>query len=174
MSEYVRWLNLIKLQATEEWLTTSQAAVVSELERAWRTEKCVALRGDSGSGKSFIGRLLSQRQNGIYTSSIDGLVRAEFGDKNVVLDLGPEGEYSRAMRLIVESAGARHLVVLTRHLPRDLVCVVDLQLTPHDVQQVRHTLSTKGIIEGFSTEPSGVDLSEDLRLEALARSMGTA
>jgi hypothetical protein len=169
MSAYVGWINIIKTQATTEWLTDSQKLAVNELEQAWIAEKCVVLRGDAGCGKSFIGRLLAGSLGGVYIAGTDVLARPECDGRDVVLDMGSDGAYSRGMRLVIDEMGARRLVVLTRRVPRDLVRTVNLQLSEHDVKQFRHMLSSHGVIEAFCTEPTGVDLGEYLRREAVAR-----
>lgn len=169
MSEYVHWLNLIKEKANVGWLTDSQRKSMEDLQAAWTTERCVVLLGDAGTGKSFIGRLISQTMGGPYISGLAVLAECDCSDRCVVLDLGSEGVYSRGLRLTIEEKGMSRLLVLTRHEPRDLVRTVRLHLTEHDVQQFRHNMFTFGILDAFCTEPTGTDLAENLRREAIHR-----
>ena len=169
MSEYTRWLNLIKQKSTAKWLTDSQQSVEKELEHVWNNERCCVMVGDAGAGKSFIGWLLSKSAGGIYVSGFSALAGLDCDGKYVVLDLGADGAYTRGLRLMMEEMMMSRLLVLTRHRPRDLVRTVQLQLTERDVQQFRHNLVAYGVLEAFCTEPQGVDLAEDLRREAVER-----
>jgi len=169
MSEYVHWLNLIKERANAKWLTDSQRKSVDELEAVWTIERCAVLLGDAGTGKSFIGRLISQSTNGLYVSGLSAVAECDCSGKCVVLDLGCDEVYTRGLRLMIEEKGMGRLLVLTRHEPRDLVRTVKLHLTEHDVQQFRHNMFAYDILEAFCTEPAGIDLAEDLRREAINR-----
>jgi hypothetical protein len=169
MSEYIRWLNLIKEKSTPEWLTESQRNSAKGLEHLWKSERCGVLVGDAGVGKSFIGRLLSQSEGGLYAAGLAELTASDCEGKYIVLDLGASGVYTRALRLVMEEMNMGRLLVLTRQLPRDLVRTVRLELTERDVQQFRHNMVAHGVIEAFCTEPTGCDLAEDLRREALGR-----
>lgn len=171
MSEYTRWLNLIKEKSTLDWLTESQHTVEKELERVWSNERCGVMVGEAGAGKSFVGRLLVQSAGGLYVADLNALAGPDCNGKYVVLDLGADGVYSRSLRLMMEERDMSRLLVLTRHLPRDLVRTVRLQLTERDVQQFRHNLVAYGVLGAFCTEPQGVDLAEDLRREAIERAV---
>jgi len=174
MSEYIRWLNLIKAKSSLEWLTDSQRKSEKELEYVWNTERCAVLVGEAGAGKSFIGRLLSQSSGGLYVSGLSALTEYHCDGKYIVLDLGGDGVYTRGLRLLIEEMNMGRLLVLTRHMPRDTVRTVWLQLSEHDVQQFRHNMVEYGVLEAFCTEPRGVDLAEDLRREALSRASRSA
>lgn len=161
MSEYVRWLNLIKTQATPDWLTDSQRRVYDDLLARWQTSPFVCLCGPAGSGKTFIARLLAAHAGIPFAQAVSEIPE---GANQAVLD-GPE--YSRALRPQVQQRGLRRVIIVLRQPPADPMPRAELTLTERDVGQFRGTLTRHHVITHFTLTAEGLDLGRILRQEAI-------
>ncbi len=163
MSQYVEWLNKIKLLADYEWLTAAQRQVFNDIVERWQAETFVCLCGASGSGKSFVARLLAKEKGYSYVSE---LKEAPSEAQLIVVD----GEdYTRLMRPMAQMMGLKRVVVLMRQPPQDPMPVAELVLEERDVKQFQHNLTKNGVLNSFRTNAEGTDLGQILRAEAIER-----
>ena len=163
MSLYIDWINQIKLKQDYEWLTKNQRKAFDDIVQRWPTEVFVCLYGTTGSGKSFIGRLLVKNHGYSYT---DELKTVASGSQLVVVD----GEdYNRIMRPIAQVLGLKRVVLLMKRPPRDPMPKIEVALDEHDVKQFRHNLVRYGVLQSFKSNVDGKDLGEILRSEAIIR-----
>lgn len=163
MSLYVEWMNQIKLKADYEWLTDAQKRAFNDIVERWQAETFVCLCGPSGSGKSFIARLLAKERGYTYLSDLKDVPS---GVESVVVD---GEEYSRLMRPTAQLLGLKRVVVLMRQPPQDPMPRADLVLEERDVKQFQHNLTKHGVLQSFKTAADGTDLGLILRTEAIER-----
>jgi hypothetical protein len=163
VSLFVEWINKIKARADENWLTDAQQAVYESLTERWLSAPFVCLYGQSGTGKSFIARLLSQRDGYEYTQDLSTV---SAGQSHVVLD---NAEYTRLMRTTATMLGIKRVILVARRPPKDPMPHAELVLTSRDVSQFQRTLSQNEVLTSFLIRAEGTDLGEILRNEAVAR-----
>ena len=164
MSLYVEWINQIKTLATYEWLTDGQKVAYDSIVERWPTQRFVCLCGPSGSGKSFIARLLVKQKGYVY---VNDLREVPPGTEYVVAD---NAEYSRMMRPLASALSLRKVVVAMRTPPRDPMPRATILLTDRDVGQFQRNLVKHSILQSFQTVAEGTDLGQILRAEAVHRS----
>ncbi len=162
MSLYTEWLNAIKAQAREAWLTPTQRRAYETILHRFGSHPFVALVGARGCGKSFIARLLA-REHGY--ALVSDLAEAPANGPQVVLDGEP---YTRELREVRARLGLGR-VVLQRQRPSDPMPVIELVLDITDVHVVQVNLTRAGIIRAFTREPTTTDLFALLLQEALAQ-----
>lgn len=163
MSMYVEWINSIKSQATVDWLTDAQREAYNSIVTRWPQSRFVCLCGPSGSGKSFIARLLSSNHGYCHAWSLE---EVPAGTARVVL----EGcAYNRLMRPAAEDKGITRLVLLLRQPPKDRMPCADLELCARDVHQFEHNLTHNGVLASIRGEYDTLDLGYILRNEAIIR-----
>lgn len=163
MSLYVEWINCIKERADASWLTEHQQEVYERLLSHWHNQPFVNLYGASGSGKTFIARLLAKTHNYIYTQDLQEVPE---NTPNVVLD---NAEYTRMLRPLARSLDLGRVVLLTRQRITEAMPCVQLELTEKDVLQFQAMLSKHCDITFTRTTPIGVDLSNIIREEVIKR-----
>jgi ABC-type phosphate transport system ATPase subunit len=163
MSLYTEWLNAIKAQACEAWLTPTQRRAYETILHRFGSHPFVALVGARGCGKSFIARLLA-REHGY--ALVNDLAEAPANSPQVVLDGEP---YTRELREVRARLGLGRVVVLQRQRPSDPMPVIELVLDITDVHVVQVNLTRAGIIRAFTREPTTTDLFALLLQEALAQ-----
>ena len=163
MSLYVRWVNLIKEKADASWLTDSQRAVYERLLSSWQSQPFVNLYGPSGSGKSFLARILARYHAYAYVQQLE---EAPHGAAQVVFD---DAEYSRMLRPAARSLALGRVILVTQHAIGEAMPKAELKLSMHDVRQFCATLSDRCGITFIQTIPESEDLGEVLRQEVIAR-----
>ncbi len=163
MSLYTHWLNLIKERAEESWLTPHQSQVYVRILEGLSSHPFVNVCGPRGAGKSFIARLLAKERG--YGLAFD-LEQAPDGAENVVLD---DSAYRRPMRPLSRAKGLGRVILMTEQPIREAMPRVVLQLDESDVRQFLRNLSMCCGIDLIVTQPSGTDLGEILRHEAIER-----
>lgn len=163
MSLYTEWLNAIKAQATEAWLTKAQRRAYDTILRQFGSHPFVALVGPRGCGKSFIARLLAREHGYVLVADLSD---APAGSPHVVLDGDP---YTRELRELRARLGLGRVAVLQRQSPSDPMPVIELVLELADVHVVQANLTRAGIIRAFTREATTTDLFALLLQEALAQ-----
>jgi hypothetical protein len=163
MSLYIEWINLIKERADEEWLTDSQREVYERILSHWEAHPFVNLYGPSGSGRSFIARLLTKEHGYAYTHDIE---EAPPDAAQVIVD---DAQYSRTMRLVARANGLGRVLLITSRPVREAMPKVKLELDDRDVRQFQARLANHGDIVFKETIPRGVDLAEIIRKEVIER-----
>ena len=163
MSLYVEWINTIKARADEGWLTDAQRAVYESLLERWQAAPFVCLCGSSGSGKSFVARMVARREGYLYTQDLSTVPQ---GQQHVVLD---NAEYTRMMRTSATMQQIGRVIVVARRPPKDPMPHAEIVLTPRDVSQFQRVLSQNDVLPSFLARAEGTDLGEILRNEAVAR-----
>jgi ABC-type cobalamin/Fe3+-siderophores transport system ATPase subunit len=162
MSLYVQWINLIKENADYTWLSDRQRDIYDRLLTQWRVSPFVSIHGPSGSGKSFIARLLAKEHGYLYLTDLDDGVK---GAEQVIID---DAHYTRMMRPRARELEIARVVLFSPRPAADPMPGAELRLDAHDIQQIMHTLYERCGFE-FSVEPQGTDVGEILRAEAIAR-----
>lgn len=163
MSLYTHWLNLIKERAEESWLTPHQSQVYARLLGSLSSYSFVNVCGPRGAGKSFIGRLLAKEHGYAFTFDLE---QAPNGAAQVVLD---DAVYSRRMRPLYRERDLGRVILMTEQPVREAMARLELQLDESDVRQFRKNLSACCGIDLIATQPTGADLGEILRQEAIER-----
>lgn len=163
MSVYVEWINRIKEKADEAWLTDSQSEVYESILSRWQAHPFVNLYGSSGSGRTFIARLLAKKHGYVYTHDIE---EAPDDAAQVIVD---DAQYTRKMRLVARGKGLGRVLLITSRPVREAMPKVELELDDKDVRQFQATLSNECGIVFTETIPQGVDLAEIIRKEVIER-----
>jgi cytidylate kinase len=163
MSFYIEWINRIKENADEDWLTDSQREVYERILSRWQAHPFVNLYGPSGSGRTFIARLLVKKHGYVYTHDIGDAPR---NADQVIVD---DAHYSRTMRLDARAKGLKRVLLITSRPVREAMPKVELQLDEKDVRQFQAVLANHCDIVFTETIPQGVDLAEIIRKEVIER-----
>jgi hypothetical protein len=163
MSLYVEWINCIKERADEQWLTEHQQEVYEQLIDHWHNQPFVNLYGESGSGKTFIARLLVKKHDHVY---LQDLHDAPNNARYVILD---NAQYSRMLRPMARSLSLGRVLLITRNRISEAMPHVKLDLTEKDVKQFQSVLAKHCNIIFTATMPVGFDLSNILRAEVVKR-----
>ncbi|MFW6116685.1 MAG: hypothetical protein ACOC6F_03065 [bacterium] len=163
MSLYIEWINRIKEKADEEWLTDSQREVYESILSHWKAHPFVNLCGPSGSGRTFIARLLAKEHGYAYTHDIE---EAPPDAAEVIVD---DAQYSRTMRLVARAKGLGRVLLITSRPVREAMPRVELELDDKDVRQFQAVLANHCDIVFKETIPQGVDLAEIIREEVIER-----
>ena len=164
MSLYTTWINLIKEKADETWLTDHQREVYERILTRWRRAPFVNLYGPTGSGKTFVARLLAKRHGYFYGHDLE---QAPQGMEQVIVD---NAQYTRMMRPAAREMGLGRVLLITRRAINESMPKVRLELDARDIRQFQATLSSRCGIVFTQTIPRSVDLGEIIRREAIARS----
>jgi cytidylate kinase len=163
MSLYIEWINRIKEKADEEWLTDSQREIYEKILSRWQAHPFVNLYGPSGSGRTFIARLLAKKHGYVYTHDIEEAPRDA---TQVIVD---DAQYSRTMRLDARAKGLRRVLLITSRPVREAMPKAELQLDEKDIRQFQAVLANHCEIVFTETIPQGVDLAEIIRKEVIER-----
>jgi len=163
MSLYVQWLNLIKERSTAGWLTDAQRVVYDQIASQWQAAPFVNLCGPSGSGKSFIARLLAATHGYVY---VDELQAAPPGCPNVIVD---DAQYTRLMRPTAQLLKIGRVILVTRRPIADPMPRAQLALSERDVRQFLHNLYKHCNLSFTASDPQGTDLGQIIRVEIVAR-----
>jgi hypothetical protein len=166
MSLYVEWLNLIKLKADNSWLTISQAPVYNAILTNWMNQPFINLYGAHGSGKSFIARLLSSKNQYTYSSSLEEVPE---GSTNIVID---DASYSRSMRTIARERQLTRIILITVLQITEAMPHVELMLTEKDREQFVAGVGKNCQIFFNNSIPEGTDLNQILIRELRNRGEG--
>lgn len=163
MSQYIKWLNLIKTQATSAWLTENQRPAFERIVKKWQSHPFVCLHGAAGCGKSFVARLLHKEHDYVYVSDLND---APANSDQVVLD----GQaYDRNLRTIAQLKHLRRVVVVSRTAPKEDMPKANITLTQKDVNAFYGVLHRNDIINAFYEELNTTNLEQILKNEALKR-----
>lgn len=163
MSLYTTWINLIKEQADELWLTDGQRRIYDQLLAHWEQQAFVNLYGPQGSGKTFIARLLAKSRG---YALVHDLGLAPVHAPQVVLD---DAEYTRRLRPLAHDLGLGRVLLISQAPFREAMPKIELALNAHDVYQFCANLSERCGISLIRTVAEGLDLDEILRREVIAR-----
>ncbi|OQA23060.1 MAG: hypothetical protein BWY63_00476 [Chloroflexi bacterium ADurb.Bin360] len=163
MSLYMQWVNCIKERAEVSWLTEHQQEVYARLLNQWHNQPFVNLYGSSGSGKTFIARLLVKTHHYVYTQDLQ---EAPPDSPNVVLD---NAKYTRMLRPMARSMGLGRVLLITHQRITEAMPCIELELTERDVLQFQSVLAQHCNITFTRTIPTGVDFSNILREEVIRR-----
>lgn len=166
MSLYVEWLNQIKLKADINWLTKSQSIVYQALLINWQNQKFINLYGAHGSGKSFIARLLSIKNQYIYTTTIKDV---PVGGKNIIID---DANYDRSMRIIAREQHFNRIIMITQSPVNEAMPKIELIVTDKDRDQFVTTLGKYCQIHFDNSIPEGSDLNQIMIRELKNRGEG--
>lgn len=161
MSLYVSWVNRIKEKADDSWLTDSQREVYERILSRWQAHSFINLYGASGSGRTFVARLLAKKHGYAYTHDME---EAPEEASQVIVD---DAHYSRAMRLIARGKNLGRVLLITSRPVQEAMPKVKLELDEKDVRQFQATLAHECDIVFTETIPQGVDLSDIIRKEVV-------
>ena len=90
------------------WLTKSQRQAYETILSKWKSHNFINVYGESGTGKSFIARLLTKMHGYYYTHDLEDVPE---NTKQVILD---EVEYHRQLRIIRRERNLGRVILITR------------------------------------------------------------
>jgi energy-coupling factor transporter ATP-binding protein EcfA2 len=163
MSLYIQWTNCIKERADESWLTERQQEVYKRLLNHWHNHAFVNLYGASGSGKTFIARILVKTHNYVYTQDLQ---EVPHNAPNVALD---NVKYTRMLRPLARSMGLGRVLLITQKPIMEAMPSVQLELTEKDIRQFQAIVAQPCDIIFTRTVPTGMDLANIIRDEVIKR-----
>lgn len=153
MSQLLRLLNRLKLEACLDILTDSQKLTYDEVVRRWQFPGHVNLCGGPGVGKTMVGWAISQKIEITYFANLTlFLENKEYPLQKVVVD-GSNCE-KKAMRSILAEAqlrtSRRTLIITTEPNRLGLPVVTQRPPSKKDVDIIYHNLS---LLEYYPIEP---------------------
>lgn len=147
MNDLTRRLNQIKNNRVEAWLTPSQGECLAALRRLLRLPQTVNLCGKIGVGKTFLAWQLADSLNFSYFATPRSFERASaIPVPRVIIDNCTHSRvfHREALRL-VRYRNITHTVFISRESIQDYTTLVELLLTPQDLETVSKNLLTQGI-----------------------------
>lgn len=150
----MEWVNQIKMKADINWLTKSQAPVYKAILIQWLSIPFINLYGSPGSGKSFIARLLCNKNDYVYTTNLK-IVPED--SKNIILD---DANYSRSLRIIANERRLSRIILITHSPVKEAMPLCELKIDDADVRQFEGILGRYCQIYFTHSIPEGNDLNQ--------------
>lgn len=142
MSLYIEVLNNIKQNFDLSWLTNSQREIFNKCKCFLvPPNKIINIFGREGTGKTFVGWVLSKENIGLYFSSVKEVIAYQ---KVIILDnCDHKRKFVRELRNTLRIKRINHAVILTRHRAEDDIPAFQLDLTEDDLKIFKHNLFFK-------------------------------
>lgn len=139
MSRLLHLINRLKAQASWTMLTASQRSAFDELENRWIFPDRLNLYGPHGSGKTFLGWVLSRQHQAHFYSSPKTLYRDQPPYPiNIIVDNAPSEEKNlRQLLSELQLRQARRVLLITQKPVRLGLPIIELPTpTPADIATV--------------------------------------
>jgi hypothetical protein len=153
MSRLLHLINRLKAQASWTMLTASQQRAFDELEKRWIFPDRLNLCGSPGSGKTFLGWVLSRQYQAHFYSSPKTLYRDQPSyPLNIIVDNAPSEEKKlRHLLSELQLRQVRRVLFITQKPIRLGLPIIELSTpTPADITTVYENC---GKIQFYSSDP---------------------